>query len=168
MGTVHPIKLALDYGCGPRSMAYCRARGYRVVGVELAPKPTSKPMAVYDGRNLPFKDNTFDWIYSQQVIEHVQDLDRYFSEARRVLCPGGELLAEFPTRLMPYDRHKRAWFKHWFQVPKEPWFCFRWPWTIRRIAKRYFSVENRTRERLMRTGNRFWPTWLFNQTWVMS
>ena len=163
------MKLALDFGCGPNSMAATRAIGYTTIGVELAPKPACKPMVVYSGKgNLPFKDGVFDLINSQQVIEHVRDLDTYFKEARRTLRRGGVLFAEFPTRAMPYDSHKQTWFKHWFRVPSEPWFCFRWPWQIRKAARRYFHIEDHTRARLRKQGRPAWlPAWLFNQSWVL-
>ena len=38
---------------------------------------------------LPFADASFDLVFSNQVIEHVADTDRFVSEALRVLRPGG-------------------------------------------------------------------------------
>jgi SAM-dependent methyltransferase len=37
----------------------------------------------------PFDDETFDVVHANQVIEHVQRLDHFMSELRRVLAPGG-------------------------------------------------------------------------------
>ncbi|MBI3312990.1 MAG: class I SAM-dependent methyltransferase [Candidatus Omnitrophica bacterium] len=42
---------------------------------------------------LPFKDETFDIIFSHSVIHHCKDLGRLFSEFRRVLRPGGRVVA---------------------------------------------------------------------------
>jgi SAM-dependent methyltransferase len=43
---------------------------------------------------LPFNDHTFDKIVSGLVLEHIRDLDLFFSQAKRVLIPedksGGE------------------------------------------------------------------------------
>ena len=162
------IKKALDYGCGKDSMAAIRRLGYFTVGADLDYRPGCKPMVVFDGSLLPFKDNAFDVVISQQVIEHVEHLEDYFGEARRVLRSGGKMFAEFPTRIKPFDSHKQTWFKHWFRMPKEPWFAFRWPWAIRRIARRYFHVEDVTRARL-KAQNRSWlPCWAVNQSWVLT
>lgn len=40
-------------------------------------------------KELPFEDNFFDIIHSDQVIEHVAFLDTYMSEIYRILKPGG-------------------------------------------------------------------------------
>lgn len=38
---------------------------------------------------LPYESNTFDFIYSKSVLEHVYNTDNFISEALRVLKPGG-------------------------------------------------------------------------------
>lgn len=43
----------------------------------------------YDGEELPFEDNKFDFILSNAVLEHVQDLEVFFRELKRVTKPGG-------------------------------------------------------------------------------
>ena len=43
--------------------------------------------------DLPFKDNSFDWVISDQVFEHiVGDPQQAMDETLRVLKPGGQLL----------------------------------------------------------------------------
>jgi len=68
----------------------------------------------YDGVSLPFDDSSFDIILSQQVLEHVHNVEKYFSESKRVLSSGGKILLEFPHRLVPFDTHTRMWFVHYF------------------------------------------------------
>jgi SAM-dependent methyltransferase len=55
------------------------------------------PVAVYDGRRLPFPDAAFDAVFSSNVLEHVQDLDALLGEIQRVLRPGGLSLHLMPT-----------------------------------------------------------------------
>ncbi len=43
----------------------------------------------YDGCHLPFADEAFSVIYSNAVLEHVEDLSAFVEEAARVLSPGG-------------------------------------------------------------------------------
>ena len=52
----------------------------------------------YDGKFINFKNKTFDYIYSQQVIEHVQShlLDKYISEESRILKNDGSALHQIP------------------------------------------------------------------------
>ena len=40
---------------------------------------------------IPFDDNTFDIVFSDQVFEHVQDYPTAISEIKRVLKPTGRL-----------------------------------------------------------------------------
>lgn len=46
--------------------------------------------------NLPFKDNSFDTIVAVEFIEHVIDTKKMFSEFKRVLKPGGNLIMLVP------------------------------------------------------------------------
>jgi SAM-dependent methyltransferase len=50
----------------------------------------------YEGRALPFEDNSFDAVFSSQVLEHVVDIDLSLSELFRVIRPGGQILATLP------------------------------------------------------------------------
>lgn len=44
-----------------------------------------------------FEDNTFDFVISFQVIEHIQDDGYYVSEIYRVLKPGGKFICTTPN-----------------------------------------------------------------------
>ncbi len=46
-----------------------------------------------DAEDLPFPDHTYDLVYSWGVLHHTPDTPRAFSEALRVLKPGGTLKA---------------------------------------------------------------------------
>ncbi len=47
-----------------------------------------------DGARLPFRDASFDIVFSHGCLEHVADLEGLFAEMFRVLRPGGLLYAE--------------------------------------------------------------------------
>lgn len=47
-----------------------------------------------DGRTLPWPDATFDVVWSNSVLEHVRDPAAVLAETRRVLRPGGAMVAE--------------------------------------------------------------------------
>jgi SAM-dependent methyltransferase len=51
----------------------------------------------YDGTHIPFPSQTFDVVFSSNVLEHVRDLDALLLEVKRVLKPGGYCVHAMPT-----------------------------------------------------------------------
>jgi len=54
---------------------------------------------------LPLRDETIDFIHSNNVVEHIADKPAMFSEARRVLRTGGLLFVLSPNRFI----HQSSW-----------------------------------------------------------
>lgn len=173
----------LDHGCGSAmAILYLAALGYRnVYGVDIETDyfgnltpifehvfgTEEKRYHIYDGRILPFEDSTIDFVFSQQVLEHVEDsvLRTYYSEEARVLVAGGTALHGVPHRLVPYETHTKTWLLHWFLPRKvwasllgafgydkeflRDWLYLRWPWVHRRMMREYFGdCRDTTIERL--------------------
>lgn len=96
----------LDFGAGSGDLAtHLSRRGLDVVGLELdEPRIrnalTQEAMALvklYPGDlPLPFASETFDWIVSTEVLEHLHDPQRFIPEFARVLKPGGKMLLTTP------------------------------------------------------------------------
>ncbi len=57
------------------------------------------------GESLPFPDESFDIVYSANVLEHTEDPVRVVFEAVRVLRPGGILHMEIPNHLSYFEGH---------------------------------------------------------------
>ncbi|NOU09701.1 MAG: class I SAM-dependent methyltransferase [Nitrospira sp.] len=55
------------------------------------------PVQPYDGRNIPFPDDSFDVVFSSNVLEHVLDLPYLHAEVKRVLRSGGYCVHLMPT-----------------------------------------------------------------------
>lgn len=49
-----------------------------------------------DAKTLPFRNNSFDLVFSQGLIEHYQPPDVLLSEQKRVVKPGGFVLIDVP------------------------------------------------------------------------
>ena len=102
--------LILDFGCGDGHMvrAY-RASGLQAFGADVhigTPDEWLRPICEANGTyRLPFADNTFDFLYSNSVLEHVEDLESALAEMHRVLKPNGASLHFFPPRAKPIEPH---------------------------------------------------------------
>ena len=119
----------LDFGAGVgQTVFYLRLLGYKVYALNLTGRTRdmsprfAKELNIdediffeYNGEEkVPFESNTFDLVYSEQVLEHVHDLDVYYRETARILKPEGTAFFSFPHRLSPYDTHTSTWFAHYF------------------------------------------------------
>jgi SAM-dependent methyltransferase len=51
---------------------------------------------ILDATELPFENSTFDIVYAVDVIHHITDLNKLFSEINRVLKPGGVFFIREP------------------------------------------------------------------------
>ena len=106
----------LDDGCGLgtylRAFApFSQAR----FGLEVEHERAVQAAAFADGvvqgvgEWLPFPDAAFDFVFSNEVIEHVQDDARYLAEMVRVTRGGGRLLIFCPNRWYPVEQHGIFW-----------------------------------------------------------
>jgi len=81
-------------------------------GVDLNPREVelcSRRKGIYrrlgcmDARRLTFADGVFATVFANCVVEHIPNLGRVLAECRRVLRPGGALIATVP--LVEMNRH---------------------------------------------------------------
>lgn len=89
----------LDIGCGDGQVTvkYKRKIGSSITGVDgvkerlKAAKEKGVDEIVFANleEKWPFKSNSFDIVISNQVIEHVLDIDLFIEEIYRILKPGG-------------------------------------------------------------------------------
>lgn len=98
----NPDKLFLDAGAGFRPFYYPH-----VVNLEIVPYYTTDVLGVLE--KIPFADNTFDYVVSNAVLEHVRDPFSAASEITRVLKPGGKMFILVPF-LQPYHGYPHHYY----------------------------------------------------------
>ncbi len=102
-------KLVLDAGCGAGLQTNFMARhGALVIGIDLsdAVKAACKNnsnnenvcIAKSDILNAPFKNETFDYIYCEGVLQHVKDPKEAFYKLVSLLKEKGQIFATFYTK----------------------------------------------------------------------
>ncbi len=66
-----------------------------------------------DGRSLPFRDGSFDVVFSNSVIEHVGDAASQQRFAREVARVGRRYWVQTPNRWFPVEQHLLTPLIHW-------------------------------------------------------
>lgn len=110
----------LDVGGGPGYFAQAfEHRGAWYVGVE----PDAGEMSGAglhlatalrgSGTALPFKDNSFDLVYSSNVAEHIASPWRMGDEMIRVAKPGALIVLSYTVWLGPFGGHETGLWQHY-------------------------------------------------------
>lgn len=77
-----------------------RSRYPRFVGSEYAPDAEAEkalwPVPAVDITRSPFPDAAFDFVLTNEVLEHIPDLMAGLRDTARILAPGGQLIGTFP------------------------------------------------------------------------
>ncbi len=128
----------LDIGCGTGNYTdlfqkVTQAKQYQVYGVEPSEGMVSKARQknshiVFEqatAENIPFEDNFFDFIYMTDVIHHIADIRKMFSEIQRTLKPQGKVCI--------YTQSHR-------QIEARPIAQF-FPGTVRVDQRRYLDID---------------------------
>lgn len=82
------------------------------------PLGSEGPQYIYaDGRQLPFEDDSFDYVVLNQILEHIDNRETIIYEVSRVLKPDGEALFSFPNR---YSANRPHELPRWLSVVPKP------------------------------------------------
>ena len=95
-------------------LLWAARRGARVAGADIALATTvqarevlaaERPLlAAADVRRLPYRDQTFDLVYSMGTIEHFPEYRAAVAEIYRLLKPGGRAVIGVPNLFDPFLR----------------------------------------------------------------
>lgn len=107
----------LEAGCGTgRILLYLSEKGLDCSGIDPSQNMLNifKEKAKMNGlkvnikkgdiEKIPFKENSFDGVYTMHVLMHMPDYKKAFEEMRRVLKPNGKLIMDFPNFNSPWSR----------------------------------------------------------------
>ncbi len=90
----------LDFGCGSKPYKPIFTEVNEYIGLDFYneghPHNEEEIEYFYDGKHIPFENNTFDCILSTEVFEHIFNLDELLAELNRVLKPDGTILITCP------------------------------------------------------------------------
>ncbi len=101
----------LDLGCGTKPYRHEFQNVEKYIGVDVEHSGNSDTKTFidvfYDGKHLPFEDNSIDGVFSSETLEHIFNPDEIITEIYRVLKPDGMLLITcpffWPEHEIPYD-----------------------------------------------------------------
>jgi SAM-dependent methyltransferase len=144
-----PGGIGLDYGCGAghliteavrRGHEFWGAESYYGDADQWQPHVAAEVSNVAHDRirlldrdfRIPFEDSHFDFVCSNQVLEHVDDLHLTAAELARVTKPGGWAVHLFPTVERIVEPHLGIAFYH--RIPKPIRRPYAWPWHRTRRA----------------------------------
>lgn len=102
---ITPEAVVLDLGAGAGVVAQMNFRNEcrRICGVDPDPRVVDNPYLhegkVSFGENLPYPDSTFDVVFCDNVMEHLDNPVAVLTEVARVLKPGGHFLWKTPNKL---------------------------------------------------------------------
>lgn len=172
----------LDFGCGRGdAVREFLRRGWDAYGCDFASEldPDGDRLRLIEQPyRLPFDDDTFSLIVSNQVMEHVQDHDLVFRELRRVSRVGGRGVHIYPPRLQPIEPHafvplatmiqNRRWLYLWARLGIRN--RFQRGLSAREVADknhRYLRDETNyvPRRQMLRYAERHFP-WAFFAEWA--
>lgn len=119
----------LDWGCGRgRAVLWLRERGYNAFGVDIDRKPVENGLMLVKSKGYnesilriltpdnktDFPDGFFHFITSNQVFEHIKDIDSVSREMSRITIKNGYGYHDYPAPKYIVEGHLFMPFVHWF------------------------------------------------------
>lgn len=108
------MKTILDLGCGNKKKK-------DAIGIDINPKTNADIIHDLNITPYPLEESTFDEIFADNVIEHLEDIVNVMEEIHRISKPDGIIVIK-----VPYFRSRYAYIdpthKHYFTVDSFSYF----------------------------------------------
>ena len=144
--------LEVGGGTGKQAMLL-REKGYDIHSIDLETSNYSQfkhdIVSIYDGVTIPFDADTFDVVFSSNVLEHIADLPNIMSELKRVTKQDGIGIHLMPSPswrfytsiadLIYLWHFKKKHGEHASNIFTE-FFVFRKAWWIKQFHNNAFSI----------------------------
>lgn len=140
---LRPGDRVLDAGCGSGQWAIAfAARGLRVTAIDLSPELLRRgrergeragiavEWRLGDATRLADPFAVFHAVHARVLLQFVPDVPAALREFRRVLRPGGRLLASVPGALSPI--YRESWRRHLHEAP--PAVNWLTPWELEHLV----------------------------------
>jgi SAM-dependent methyltransferase len=127
IGVRGPLVLEVGAGGGRFSRGLA-TRGFHVIATDLSRGMLQNivdgvqnvPSVVADAHHLPFKDGSFDSVFSSDVLEHLHNPRKAVQEQARVCKPLGTIQAIVPNRYCPYYSKNFLRERYWWHYRTSP------------------------------------------------
>ena len=138
----HKDALVLDCGAGKQATYYPN-----VVNFEIVAYDTTDVIGV--GEELPFKDDSFDAVFSLNVLEHVKNPFACAAELARVMKPGASLYC-----VVPFLQPLHAYPHHYYNMSHQG---------LRNLFDATLNIQT---QEVIASGLPIWTLSWFLQSWL--
>jgi len=138
----HKDGLVLDCGAGKQATYYPN-----VVNFEIVAYDTTDVIGV--GEELPFKDDSFDAVFSLNVLEHVKNPFACAAELARVMKPGASLYC-----VVPFLQPLHAYPHHYYNMSHQG------------LRNLFDATLNIQKQEVIASGLPIWTLSWFLQSWL--
>lgn len=119
---VRPGDSVLDIGSRNGDLRKYLPQGVRYQGIDIAPEFAAPEIMIHDiSSGIPFADESFDFVFMIEVLEHVPNPYHTMGEIRRILRPEGVYIVSVPN---PYHVKELIW--NLFRVPDKQGHLYSW------------------------------------------
>ncbi|HQE19692.1 MAG: class I SAM-dependent methyltransferase [Aggregatilineales bacterium] len=144
LGTKKVAPRIIDLGCGAGWLTSILGQFGPTVGVELSRRAVEEAARKFphvtfiqaDIFTWDYPKEEFDIVVSQEVIEHVDEQERYLAIAHDLLQPDGYLILTTPNARTFYAMQQEQ-RESWSRQPIENWISRR---ELANMVKRYFEI----------------------------
>jgi len=97
LAKIKPNSSVLDVGCREGTLKDYLPKNIKYQGIDIVPRPEKNIIGCDITKGLPFKDNSFDYIFCLEVLEHLRTPFFALKEFKRIVKPAGFILFSVPS-----------------------------------------------------------------------